>query len=630
MSRIPPTVLVLLLLAGCGAGDSAATEDAGAASDRAVVKWLAESAIRLETVEAGNGFDDLQGLREVIGDARVVMLGEPTHGNREVFQLKHRLLEFLVEEMDFTAFVLETPMAESFDVHEYVTTGVGTPERALAAAHVWPWDTEEVAALLAWMRAYNATPGKPRELSFYGFDMQSCERACRGTLDYLQRVDPEFAAEFRAAAGHLAVSFSDSDTSGYRPWVERDADAAVQQAVDAALGRIDAQREAWSAATGAADWEIARQHARLLHRYVEAGRDDGAEWNVVRDRTMAENLQWILAREGPKGKIVVWAHNSHVSNDAPMYHGQNVPFAGHYMRRALGDEVVIVGVLCRRGGLTAFEETVPSRGVMQFELGPTPEGSIEDLFAQAGLELAVADLRTLPDGVVAEWFAEERPTRSSGAGYDPADPDRYYWTYLLPEAFDVLAFVDRTTPTRMVDPSHYLSVPTVGAPTNLDFEGDVVDGVPDGWQVWTKLARYGFEIGASTDRPYAGDVAAFVRRDPAEAVGEASGNIAQFVDASPYRGQRVRLRAAARVEPADDGFGFLRLRVLGEPSDSAHDGPAKLFDSLDTCRVTSAEWQVYAIEADIPENAATLSFGLYLAGSGAACLDDVQLEILDR
>ena len=69
-----------------------------------LLSWLRQHAIPLKTVEAGCGFDDLQPLKPVIGSARIVALGEATHGTREFFQLKHRLLEFLVTEMDFTTF----------------------------------------------------------------------------------------------------------------------------------------------------------------------------------------------------------------------------------------------------------------------------------------------------------------------------------------------------------------------------------------------------------------------------------------------------------------------------------------------------------------------------------------------
>src|SRR5262245_265918 len=97
-----------------------------------LVSWLQQHAVPLTTVEAGNGFADLQPLKPVIGNARIVALGEATHGTREFFQLKHRLLEFLVTEMGFTTFAMEANWPESLAVNDYVQHGRGDPAKVLA------------------------------------------------------------------------------------------------------------------------------------------------------------------------------------------------------------------------------------------------------------------------------------------------------------------------------------------------------------------------------------------------------------------------------------------------------------------------------------------------------------------
>ena len=65
--------------------------------------WIASHAIRLTTPEAGHGFEDMQPLKQVVGNARIVALGEATHGTREFFQLKHRMVEFLAPQMSPTS-----------------------------------------------------------------------------------------------------------------------------------------------------------------------------------------------------------------------------------------------------------------------------------------------------------------------------------------------------------------------------------------------------------------------------------------------------------------------------------------------------------------------------------------------
>ena len=134
----------------------------------------------------------------MIGDARIVSLGEATHGTREFFQLKHRLLEYCVSELGFTIFGIEASYPECLRINDYVLHGTGNPADALASQRFWTWDTEEVLALIEWMRIWNST--HTRKVKFYGFDMQFPTEAALRLLDYLKRVAPDLAAASRGAA----------------------------------------------------------------------------------------------------------------------------------------------------------------------------------------------------------------------------------------------------------------------------------------------------------------------------------------------------------------------------------------------------------------------------------------------
>ncbi|HYG64532.1 MAG TPA: erythromycin esterase family protein, partial [Thermoanaerobaculia bacterium] len=112
--------------------------------------WLRGNALPLATAAAGNGFADLQPLRQAFGDARIVSLGEATHGTREFFLMKHRLLEFLVEEMGFTHFSIEANMPETYKMNEYVLEGQGDPEELLEGMLFWTWNTQEVLDMIHW------------------------------------------------------------------------------------------------------------------------------------------------------------------------------------------------------------------------------------------------------------------------------------------------------------------------------------------------------------------------------------------------------------------------------------------------------------------------------------------------
>src|SRR5215472_1793281 len=117
--KAPKRTALVLTLAVIGAHSFPADR----AKPSAQVSWIRANAIPLKTVEAGHGFDDMMPLERVVGDARVVALGEATHGTREFFQLKHRMIEFLATQMGFTLFTIEANMPEAYKLNDYVLGG---------------------------------------------------------------------------------------------------------------------------------------------------------------------------------------------------------------------------------------------------------------------------------------------------------------------------------------------------------------------------------------------------------------------------------------------------------------------------------------------------------------------------
>src|SRR5215218_1657068 len=117
-----------------------------------ITTWLKQQAVPIKYIMAGNGFSDLQPLKKTWKDVRVIGLGEATHGTREFFQIRHRLLEFLVTELNFTDFILESSYAACQPINTYILTGKGDRATVLTGQGYTPWDTEEFSAMLDWMR----------------------------------------------------------------------------------------------------------------------------------------------------------------------------------------------------------------------------------------------------------------------------------------------------------------------------------------------------------------------------------------------------------------------------------------------------------------------------------------------
>lgn len=169
-----------------------------------VVDWIKAHAVRLNTPEAGHGFADMQPLKKIVGNARIVSLGEATHGSREFFQLKHRMLEFLASEMGFTIFSIEANMPEAYRLNDYVLNGNGDPAKLLKGMYFWTWDTQEVLEMIKWMREFNKS-GKGR-VQFTGFDMQTPDVAMGIVNDFVAKQDTAFVEDLRKATAQAKVA----------------------------------------------------------------------------------------------------------------------------------------------------------------------------------------------------------------------------------------------------------------------------------------------------------------------------------------------------------------------------------------------------------------------------------------
>src|SRR5262249_47537150 len=104
--------------------------------------WLKANVLPLASAEPGSAFNDLEPLREIIGNARIVSMGEATHGTREFFQLKHRLIEYCISELGFTVIGFEANYGTTLAVNDYVLHGKGSAVDVVSGMGFWTWDTE--------------------------------------------------------------------------------------------------------------------------------------------------------------------------------------------------------------------------------------------------------------------------------------------------------------------------------------------------------------------------------------------------------------------------------------------------------------------------------------------------------
>lgn len=378
--------------------------------------WLLQTAIRYDTAEPRDDDHDLLPLRLMLGDARLVGVGEATHGSHEFQTIKRRLFQFLVEEMGFTVFTIEASLPAADYVNDYIH-GVGKATSAQAAIAVgfpdWPWQTDEMVAFVDWMRTYNlAHPD--RQISVRGFDLGSGVGAISRIDDSLQRVDP---AAPKAAAELICVFTNDYST---QPVAVR---TACHDRVGAFYDRIAAASATYAAA-GAADYE------RLLRYSLTVVQTEAVLANpsqsTLRDGYMADNATWIAETEHPGEKLMLWAHNVHIAaNDSSITLGSG-------LRAHFGHSYTPIGFLFNSGDFNGLN--VATGKITVTHLTGAPFNGFEHFFLGTNEPRLIADLRTSPSTIFSSlyalstiWYAGAGTTALRISDDVPRDYDIVIW-----------------------------------------------------------------------------------------------------------------------------------------------------------------------------------------------------------
>ena len=451
----PLAALLLLLGPACGQDSPTSTTPSppaapapppsGETSEAASVPpevsaWLDANVHPFDGSHLSLPHDDLEFLRDLVGDARTVALGENTHGTRDFFEMKAHILRFLVEEMDFDTFAIEATWPEALRLDRYVRTGEGDAAVLLSGLYLWTWNTESVLEMIEWMRDHNEAGG---DVGFHGVDMQSPGMALHLVREYIGFVDP---ASRDSITGELdCLARFANDPLGRRPAQRyRDQPDDYRTECGASLEGVREHlvenRERYEAAGGEDRFAITLRSLRIAYQYhlLYSG-------GQSRDESMAENTVWLSDRIGPEGRMVLWAHNTHVSTQEGTQ--------GYYQREAFGDDMVVIGFSHENGRFTAVGLTRESAGLREFELDPPVEDSFEAYLAGASAPRFLLDLRRPLDEPGSAWLSEPRLFRHIGCCFDPARPADYFYYYRrapLRDWFDAIIHFESTRPTALL------------------------------------------------------------------------------------------------------------------------------------------------------------------------------------
>jgi erythromycin esterase-like protein len=418
--------------------------DTDAASDTPLheqISMAAEPLPALDDPSFGAMFDRF-------ADARVVLLGEASHGTSEFYRARAAITRRLLEQHGFTIVAVEADWPDAAGVNRQLR---GLPESLAGEPPfqrfpTWMWRNTDVAAFLGWLRDWNARATPDRRAGFYGLDLYNLSDSVRSVLDYLDRVDPEAAAVARQRYGCLTPWVSEPQrygraalSRGYAPCEE----AVVAMLRDLLDKKLDYARQDPESFLDAAVSARLVKNAEAYYRAMYYG--SAESWNL-RDTHMVETLCALLDARGPQAKAVVWAHNSHIGDASKTEMGQergelNI---GQLCRERFGDLAVLIGFGTHGGTVACAHDWDEPMEIKR--VNPSRPDSYERLAHDSGVSPFLLDFRAPRNEALSRMLREPRLERFIGVIYRP-DTERWshYSSCSLSEQFDAYVWFDETS-----------------------------------------------------------------------------------------------------------------------------------------------------------------------------------------
>lgn len=401
----------------------------------AELAWLRQTAVPLRTSlpDAGDT-KDLTALGTLVGKAQVIGLGETTYGSREIAQLRHRLLRYLIEQKSLCTVALEADAAACLALNDYLQTGQGNPRQLVQA--LGSYNSPETLALVQWLRTYNERATSKAQV--WGLE---CRQPAALTA-YLREMLPERATALRARLEELDRQLQQLPAAAIRlnPFTEPGKTAPQLTAARAALQQIRTALDEQNRLSGSLllpEAALQRQLLVLLEQFAGQHTLDLDLTATYRANTLAENIHW-LHQQAPGGRLAVLAHNTVLAATNG---------TGQRLRATYGPDYVALGTAFNAGSFRT--EIRAENGTASFRTAVAPAaepGSYEYYFQAARLPLTYLNLRTASLTAGTQWLHQNLLLRDVGYTLPPTQ----FLRHDLRREFDALLFLPATTALQLL------------------------------------------------------------------------------------------------------------------------------------------------------------------------------------
>jgi erythromycin esterase len=414
-------------------------------SDHALVDSVRQLAYPLPS----DDLSEYDPLIDAVGDARIVLIGEASHGTHEFYRERARITTRLIREKGFNFVAVEGDWPEWYRLNQYVRGGSQTPSAREAldiftVYPTWMWGSRDTLHFVEWLRGYNAGVERSGEqVGCYGLDLYSLFASIEAVISYLQRIDPDTAQAAQARYACFEPFNGNKDVYAYSAGL-----GISESCEDEALAMLEELRERRQEyeRIGADDSyfyavmsaEVARDSERY---YRSMYRSDEMSWNL-RDIHMMDTLDRLLDHFGSGSKAIVWEHNTHIGDFRAAADADGMVNVGQLVRERHPDQSIAIGFGTYEGSVTASRAwgDRPER----MRVPQAREGSYDNAFHQSGMERFLLLLKQAREQGKAAEFTAWRGQRAIGVVYHPEHESGNYVPSRLAERYDAYIHIDRT------------------------------------------------------------------------------------------------------------------------------------------------------------------------------------------
>ncbi|WP_342445541.1 erythromycin esterase family protein [Paenibacillus sp. FSL L8-0638] len=401
-----------------------------------ITEWLEMHAKPLKTTNPTASFNDLKPLKNMVGSASIVGLGEATHGAHEVFTMKQRIVNYLVSEKGFINLVLEEGWDRALELDRYVLTGKGNPSQHLSPV----FNTKEMLDLLSWIRQYNANPEHKSKVRIIGMDIQSVnENVYNNIIEYIKRNNSDLVPRVEEKIKGLIPVTKDMTTFEGLTKEEKEKYISDAKQISALLEQNKSYLNGKSK-----EFAWIKQNARIIEQFTTmlggTSPDKPSDFYLKHDIAMYENAKWT---EEHLGKTIVWGHNGHVlkTNMIPFIYPK---VAGQHLAEYYGKRYVSIGTSVYKGQYNVYNN--------DGEFGPYGILKLDDpnsynyIFGQVKKDQFFIDLRKA-NGVTKTWLNEQHQIFAGITKEGPAIPKTV--DISLGKTFDILVQIQKVSPSQL-------------------------------------------------------------------------------------------------------------------------------------------------------------------------------------